>query len=105
MRGPLELVEHRDRVVLHRDPALAVRVDQQRVAAEAVDEGEVGIVALAAAFAPSSGSPAVGTVSIAGPRARLDESRVAALAPLLLDAARTLGERWPLARRASSLPR
>ncbi len=71
----------------------------------AVDEGEVGIVALAAAFAPTPGSPAVGTVSIAGPRARLDESRVGALAPLLLDAARTLGERWPLARRASSLPR
>jgi DNA-binding IclR family transcriptional regulator len=65
----------------------------------AVDEGELGTVAIATAFAPADGASAVGTVSIAGPRVRLDDARVAALAPALLDAARELGARWPLRRR------
>jgi DNA-binding IclR family transcriptional regulator len=78
---------------------------RRRGYAIAIDEGEVGIVALAAAFAPSPASPAVGTVSIAGPRTRLDDARVGALAPRLVAAARELGERWPLARRASPPPR
>jgi DNA-binding IclR family transcriptional regulator len=73
---------------------------RERGYAIAVDEGEVGIVAIAAAFAPAGGAPAAGTVSIAGPRVRLDEARAAAIAPALLDAARELGSRWPLHRRA-----
>jgi len=85
--------------------ARELEATRRRGYAIAVDEGEVGIVALAAAFASSPDAPAAGTVSIAGPRARLDDMRVAALAPTLLAAARELGERWPLHRRASSLPR
>lgn len=77
----------------------------------AIEEGEPGTVAIAAVFRtydlPSA--PVAGTVSIAGPRVRLGDARIAALAPLLLDATREIARRWPLrgrqqAARAGAAP-
>jgi DNA-binding IclR family transcriptional regulator len=85
--------------------AREIAATRARGYAIAIDEGEIGIVALAAAFAPSPDAPAAGTVSLAGPRARLDDARLASLVPALLEAARELGARWPLHRRASAPPR
>ena len=65
---------------------------------EAVDEGEHGVAALAAAIqAGKRGDECVvGTVSLAGPTMRLDAARRAVLVPLLQGAARELTETWPV---------
>jgi DNA-binding IclR family transcriptional regulator len=71
---------------------------RERGYAIAVEEGEPGTVALAAVFRASEhpGAPVAGTVSIAGPRVRLGDARIAAIAPTLLDATREIARRWPL---------
>jgi DNA-binding IclR family transcriptional regulator len=67
----------------------------------AIDEGESGTLAVATVFrafdAPDA--PVAGTLSIAGPRARIDDERAKALAKLLPDAASELAALWPLRRR------
>jgi len=67
----------------------------------AVEEGEPGTVAIAAAFRAYEGAdaPAAGTVSIAGPLARLTDERINQLAPMLLRAAREITRLWPLRLR------
>ena len=74
---------------------------RRRGYAVAVEEGEPGTVALAAVFRASDapGAPVAGTVSIAGPRVRLGDARVAELAPLLLETTREIAKRWPLRTR------
>ncbi len=74
---------------------------KRRGYATAIEEGEPGTVAIAAAFRSHdwAGAPATGTVSIAGPLVRLNKQRIAALAPLLLEAARELTRLWPLRQR------
>lgn len=67
----------------------------------AIDEGEPGTVAIATTFRAyqSPDAPAAGTVSIAGPRSRIDDDRVRSLATLLAPAAAELASIWPLRRR------
>ncbi len=82
---------------LRQDLAAARR----RGYALAIDEGEPGTTALAATFNAfaAPGAAVVGTVSIAGPSARLEPARVKRLAPRLLQATRELTELWPVLSR------
>ena len=68
----------------------------------AMSEAEFGVTAVAAAIRAGEGGPALGTVSIAGPSARVTEKRAHELAPLVLRAARELANLWPLRVRANS---
>ncbi|MBR0695484.1 IclR family transcriptional regulator [Bradyrhizobium lablabi] len=62
----------------------------------AVSEAESGVTAVAATVLSGGiGSP-VGTVSVAGPGVRMNDIRVADVAPLVMQAARELSEVWPL---------
>ena len=62
----------------------------------ALSEAEFGVTAVAAAVRTGEGDPALGTVSIAGPSARVTEKRAHELAPLVLRTARELASLWPL---------
>jgi DNA-binding IclR family transcriptional regulator len=62
----------------------------------ALSEAEFGVTAVAAAIRPDDASSALGTVSIAGPSARVTERRAQELAPLVLRTARELSNLWPL---------
>ena len=62
----------------------------------AQSEAEFGVTAVAAAIRGSEDSPVLGTVSIAGPSARIGERRISELAPLVLETARQLAGLWPL---------
>ena len=62
----------------------------------AFSEAEFGVTAVAAAIRTEDGGPALGTVSIAGPSARITEKRAHELAPLVLHTARELSDLWPL---------
>jgi DNA-binding IclR family transcriptional regulator len=80
---------------------------RRRGYALALDEGEPGTAALATTFRAYLGddAPVAGTVSIAGPRSRIDERRIDELAPMLAAAAVELAELWPLRRRQRSAGR
>ena len=88
-----------ERVVRNVDE-LRLHLDQtrERGYAIAVEEGEPGTVAIAATFrkADTPDAPVAGTVSIAGPRIRLESARITEIAPLLLQTTRELAKRWPL---------
>jgi DNA-binding IclR family transcriptional regulator len=79
----------------------------------ALSEAEFGVTAVAAAIRSGDESAAVGTVSIAGPSARVTEKRAQELAPLVLRTASELSSLWPLrvgaagshARQAQPRPR
>ena len=62
----------------------------------AFSEAEFGVTAIAAAIRIDDDGPALGTVSIAGPSARITEKRAHELAPLVLQTARELSNLWPL---------
>jgi DNA-binding IclR family transcriptional regulator len=62
----------------------------------AMSEAEFGVTAVAAAIRAGGAGPVMGTVSIAGPSARVTEKRAHELAPLVLRAARELANLWPL---------
>ena len=62
----------------------------------AFSEAEFGVTAVAAAIRADEGGPALGTVSIAGPSARITEKRAHELAPLVLQTAHELANLWPL---------
>jgi IclR family transcriptional regulator, acetate operon repressor len=62
----------------------------------ALSEAEFGVTAVAAAIRSGDESAAVGTVSIAGPTARITERRAQELAPLVLRTASELSNLWPL---------
>src|SRR5215831_4344580 len=62
----------------------------------AFSEAEFGVTAVAAAIRAEDESPAQGTVSIAGPSARITEKRAHELAPLVLRTAGELSSLWPL---------
>ncbi|HVO87011.1 MAG TPA: IclR family transcriptional regulator [Casimicrobiaceae bacterium] len=74
---------------------------RRRGFAVAMEEGEPGIVALAAVFRAYdlADAPVAGTVSIAGPLTRMGAARIEALAPLLKRTATELGTLWPLHQR------
>ena len=67
----------------------------------ALNEAEPGVTAIAAAIRSGS-DEAVGTVSIAGPSARIAEQRIRELAPLVAQCASDLSSLWPLRPRTSS---
>ena len=62
----------------------------------ALGEAEFGVTAIAAAIRTGDDSPVLGTVSIAGPSARMTEKRAQELAPSVLRTARQLASLWPL---------
>ena len=66
----------------------------------ALSEAEFGVTAVAAAIRAGESGAALGTVSIAGPSARVTEKRAHELAPLVLRSAAELSDLWPLRVRA-----
>jgi DNA-binding IclR family transcriptional regulator len=83
--------------------ALRVHLDEARRngVALAVEEGEIGTVAMATTFRAGPGPEAAiaGTLSVAGPLPRMQEERRGAIAEALRQAARDMAEIWPLRRR------
>lgn len=73
----------------------------------ALSEAEFGVTAVAAAIRAGAGDdgPALGTVSIAGPSARITEKRAHELAPMVLQTARELSSMWPLRVGTGAKPR
>lgn len=67
----------------------------------AIEEAEAGIVSLAVAFrrAAREGAAAAGTLSIAGPAARMGPERHAEIVAALQEAAREMEAIWPLRTR------
>lgn len=65
----------------------------------AVNEAEFGVTAVAAAIRSGINGSTLGTVSIAGPSARMTEKRIQELAPLVLQGAAELSDLWPLRAR------
>jgi DNA-binding IclR family transcriptional regulator len=68
----------------------------------ALNEAEPGVTAIAAAVRSGPDGAAVGTVSIAGPSARVPESRIRELAPLVMQCASDLSNLWPLRPRTAA---
>ncbi|HVO88444.1 MAG TPA: IclR family transcriptional regulator [Casimicrobiaceae bacterium] len=68
----------------------------------ALSEAEFGVTAVAAAIRAGERKPALGTVSIAGPSARMTEKRAQELAPMVLRSAAELSDLWPLRARAGA---
>ena len=68
----------------------------------AVNEAEPGVTAIAAAVRTMPEGAAVGTVSIAGPTARISESRIRQMAPLVIQCAADLSSVWPLRRKTAA---
>lgn len=79
---------------------------RRRGVALAVEEGEIGTVAMAIVFraGPAPDAPVAGTLSVAGPSSRMSEPRRDAIALALRDAARDMAEIWPLRRRQMQVP-
>ncbi|WP_100963309.1 IclR family transcriptional regulator [Bosea sp. FBZP-16] len=67
----------------------------------AVEEGEIGTVAMATTFraGPDAGAAVAGTLSVAGPLPRMQEARRSEIAAALATAAREMAVIWPLRRR------
>lgn len=67
----------------------------------AVEEGEIGTVAIATIFraGPAPGAPVAGTLSVAGPLPRMMQERRGAIGDALAQAARDMADIWPLRRR------
>jgi DNA-binding IclR family transcriptional regulator len=64
----------------------------------AVNEAEFGVTAVAAAIRAGEQGTTLGTVSIAGPSARMTEKRVHEVAPFVLRISAELSDLWPLRR-------
>jgi DNA-binding IclR family transcriptional regulator len=79
-----------------------IRATTRRGYGLAFSEAEFGVTAVAAAIRARDGGCAVGTVSIAGPSARITEKRAHELAPLVLRTAAELSALWPLRVGAAS---
>jgi len=74
---------------------------RRRGYALAIEEGEPGTVAIAAAFRAYDDpqAPTAGTVSIAGPQVRLNEQRIEEIAPMLLRTTQAITQLWPMRQR------
>lgn len=77
---------------------------RKRGFALAVEEGEIGTVAMAVTFraGPDDQAPVAGTLSVAGPLPRMHEARRGEIAQALLRAAHEMAAIWPLRRRQAS---
>lgn len=82
-----------------------LRTTARRGYGVAVNEAEPGVTALAAAIRSGTDGAAVGTVSIAGPTARITESRIRELAPLVTRCASDLSRSWPVRPKATPAAR
>ena len=69
----------------------------------AFNEAEPGVTAIAAAIRPRGDKAAVGTVSVAGPSARMTEPRVRELVPLVTQCAAELSTLWPIRPKPSAV--
>ena len=103
-------LEHHDRYgpnVVRTIEALLreIKATARRGYGLAVNEAEFGVTAVAAAIRAGEQGPALGTVSIAGPSARMPEKRVHELAPHVLRSAAELSALWPLRRAQSEAKR
>lgn len=81
-----------------------IRATARRGYGLASSEAEFGVTAVAAAIRAGDDGPALGTVSIAGPGARVTEKRAHELAPLVLRSAAELSRLWPLRTRTGRHP-
>lgn len=74
---------------------------RKRGVALAVEEGEVGTVAMATTFraGPEADAVIAGTLSVAGPLPRMHEERREVIAQALQQAAGEMADIWPLRRR------
>ena len=72
-----------------------LEVTAQRGYGLAVNEAEPGVTALAVAVRARDDGMALGTVSIAGPSVRMSEKRLQELAPVVVQCAAELSDRWP----------
>lgn len=90
--------------VIHSMEALLreVKATTRRGYGLAFNEAEFGVTAVAAVVRAGPAGPALGTVSIAGPSARVTEKRVHELAPRVLESAEELSDLWPLRARAGA---
>jgi DNA-binding IclR family transcriptional regulator len=79
-----------------------IRATGKRGFGVAVNEAEFGVSAVAAAVRAGRTGPGLGTVSIAGPTARMSEKRIQDLAQLVLRGAAELSELWPLRFRGAA---
>ncbi|PTM39277.1 IclR family transcriptional regulator [Bosea sp. 124] len=79
---------------------------RRRGVALAVEEGEIGTVAMAIAFraGPAPDAAIAGTLSVAGPMPRMSEDRRGPIAQALRDAAQEMAAIWPLRRRQMQSP-
>ncbi len=94
-----------DRVVKTADELRRhLRDTRLRGYALALEEGEPGTIAIAAVFRAYArpDAPAAGTISVAGPRARLSDARIVELSPLLRAATDAVTELWPLRLRQTA---
>lgn len=83
-------------VIRTMDALLAdLRLTGERGWGLAVNEAEPGVTAVAAPIRLGSRGAAVGTVSIAGPTARVPESRVREWVPMVMASAAELSALWP----------
>ena len=73
-----------------------LRTTSRRGYGLALNEAEPGVTAVAAAIRSGTDGATVGTVSIAGPSARMTENRVRELAPLVTQCATELSSLWPV---------
>ena len=78
-----------------------LRTTSRRGYGLAVNEAEPGVTAIAAAIRSGSNGATVGTVSIAGPSARMTEARVRELAPFVTQCATELSSLWPMRPKPS----
>lgn len=79
---------------------------RQRGVALAVEEGEIGTVAMAVVFraGPAPDAAIAGTLSVAGPMPRMSEERRGPIAQALREAAQEMAAIWPLRRRQMQSP-
>jgi IclR family acetate operon transcriptional repressor len=81
-----------------------IRTTARRGYGLALNEAEPGVTAIAAAIRSGLNGAAVGTVSIAGPSARMTEHRIRELAPRVIQCASDLSKLWPLRPKTSAKP-
>jgi len=82
-----------------------LRLTARRGFGVAHNEAEPGVTAIAAAIRTGLDNAAVGTVSIAGPTARMPESRIGELAPRVVQCATELSTLWPVRASGRVTPR
>ncbi len=79
---------------------------RKRGVALAIEEGEIGTVAMAIVFraGPAPDAAIAGTLSVAGPLPRMSEDRRDPIAQALREAAQEMAAIWPLRRRQMQSP-